>query len=195
MAVQQSSSEPSHATRHRQRVTLRSPAFFEGRWVQETLECGHTITVYPACDALIAKYRDCPECKSISTQLSESRASDISAQAKTGRKVKVSDLTRPLPRPGQIILNSVLLYISDQAQHCELTDRDAYTLALAIIRMARRGSMNPFQQGCFAAFGGSWESYAKRRAEFKKLENDEFLRALPDYLPSETVAIARRRLP
>lgn len=84
------------------------------------------------------------------------------------------------------LLNSILDYVYGEAQGAATaTERDGYTLALALIGAVRRSSPNPFLEACYYAFGCTLERHLTRREERRRFYHEEFLRAIPDYDPTE----------
>ena len=78
-------------------------------------------------------------------------------------------------RKSKQLLDSILNYVYGEAQSAADTfERDAYSLALAVIGAARRESKNPFTEACFSVFGCRIEKHIERRNEWRNLVYGEF---------------------
>lgn len=85
---------------------------------------------------------------------------------------------------GRAILNSALDYLYIEAQAARNAfERDAFSLALALIGAVKRGEHRPVDAASYQAFGGSLEKYRQRRAESEWRKHQDYLRSIPDYDP------------
>ena len=84
------------------------------------------------------------------------------------------------------LLDSISDYLYYRAQKAETAeDRDAFTLALAIIGAVRREDSHPFESACYEAFGSTLEKYRQRRAEWQWARHAELMACVPDFDPAE----------
>lgn len=86
------------------------------------------------------------------------------------------------------LLDSISNYLYSRAQKVHTAEeRDAFTLALAIIGAVRHDSPNPFEEACYRAFGSTLKVYLKRRAERQWIQHQEYVACIPDYDPQEAL--------
>lgn len=82
------------------------------------------------------------------------------------------------------LLDSVTDYLYSRAQKVHTAEeRDAFTLALAIMEAVRHDAPQPFEAACYRAFGSSLKVYLKRRAEKQWLQHQGLVSCIPDYDP------------
>ena len=84
------------------------------------------------------------------------------------------------------LLDSISDYLYSRAQKVHTAEeRDAFTLALAIMHAVRHDEPHPFETACYRAFGSSLKVYLKRRAQEQWVRHQELVACIPDYDPQE----------
>jgi hypothetical protein len=94
---------------------------------------------------------------------------------------------RPRRKMGAVrkrLLDRISEYLYSRAQKVETAEqRDAFTLALAIIGAVRHDEPQPFEAACYRAFGSTLKVYLKRRAERQWRQHQEYVQCIPDFDP------------
>jgi hypothetical protein len=84
------------------------------------------------------------------------------------------------------LLDRISEYLYSRAQKVETAEqRDAFTLALAILWAVRHDEPQPFEAACYRAFGSTLTVYLKRRAERQWRQHQEYVKCIPDFDPQE----------
>lgn len=123
------------------------------------------------------------------------------AEVRTARPTPIVIYSQQSPRRkiGAVrkrLLDSIVTYVYRRGQHARTAEeRDAFSLALALLGAVRRLEPRPFEAACYQVFGSSLEKYRQRRAEQQWRQHQELMACLTEVAHAPVVTATEVRRP